>query len=76
MYDIKLKVLSPIHIGTDDNQTLNSILDYYIENNKLYLIDHKKLEKFFAENPKIMDDYIKEVRNTSHRKINLEIFLS
>lgn len=75
MNNLKIEVLSPIHIGDNENKNLSSLSDFIEENNEIKLINHKKLENIFSENPHIMEDYIKEVKAHSGQKYSLKPFL-
>jgi len=75
MSKFKLTVLSPVHIGDNENKNLNSLSDFVVEKNEVKIIDKNKLEQLFFENQEIMEDYIKEVSYNSGRNYNLNIFL-
>lgn len=75
MNNIKIEVISPIHIGDNENKNLSSLSDFIVENNEIKLIDHQKLENIFFENPHIMEDYIKEVQAHSGKHYSLKPFL-
>lgn len=75
MNNIKIEVISPIHIGDNENKNMTSLVDFIIEKDHLKLIDHKKLENIFTDNPHIMEDYIKEVKAHSGKEYSLKPFL-
>ncbi|MBS4534143.1 type III-A CRISPR-associated RAMP protein Csm5 [Clostridium sp. D2Q-14] len=58
----KIQTLSPINIGSRDK--LTSYSDYIYSDEKIYYVDHSKIDEFFMENDKnssLMDEYIKYV---------------
>jgi CRISPR-associated protein Csm5 len=73
--NVKIEVLSPIHIGDNDTKKMSSFSDFIIEDDKLKLVDHTKLENIFTENQQFMEDYIKDVREFSGRTYDLARFL-
>ncbi|HHE38744.1 MAG TPA: type III-A CRISPR-associated RAMP protein Csm5, partial [Candidatus Cloacimonetes bacterium] len=75
MNNIKIEVLSPLHIGDNENKNLSSLSDFIVDGDKIKLIDHQKLESIFSENPHIMEDYIKEIKTHSQQKFSLKSFL-
>jgi len=75
LYNAKVEILSPLHIGDDDNKTITSLIDFVFDNNDIKLIDHKKLENIFEENPYIMEDFLKEIKAHSGQKFSLKHFL-
>lgn len=75
MNNLKIEVLSPVHIGDSDTKILSSLSDFIKEDDNIKLLDHKKLENIFAENPQFMEDYIKEVKVHSGKSYSLDQFL-
>lgn len=75
MNNIKIEVLSPIHIGDNENKNLSSLSDFIFEDGHIKMIDHAKVENIFSENPQIMEDYIREVKAYSGKEYNLSRFL-
>ena len=75
MNNIKIEVISPVHVGDNENKNLSSLSDFIVENTKIKIIDHKKLENIFFENPHIMEDYIKEVKKHSGTSFSIKSFL-
>lgn len=59
IFKLKLTTLSPIHIGCQD--TLSPYMDFIYEDRKVYLIDERKLMRFFKEQEDldtILDQYL------------------
>jgi len=62
---MKIKLLSPIHIGAGEEKTLSPYADYIYQGGYVYYIDHNKLENWILsqKNPaQIMDDLIDGIK--------------
>ena len=75
MNNMKVTVISPIHIGDNDNRTLSSLSDFIYAHDHVKLVDHNKMQKIFQNNPAFMEDYIKEVSSHAGAKYDLSRFL-
>nr|MBC8489715.1 type III-A CRISPR-associated RAMP protein Csm5 [Bacteroidota bacterium] len=75
MNNLKIKVLSPLHIGDNENKKLSSLGDFIIENNYIRMINKKKLEQLFSIDEKIMEDYINQINFHSGKTYSLKPFL-
>lgn len=53
---LKLKTISPVAIG--DGGTISNISDYYLDNSKLYYINHEKVKRFFKQKPELIENFV------------------
>lgn len=75
MNNIKIKILSPLHIGDNDSKTLSSLGDFIIEKNFVRLVDQNQLEKLFSIDENIMEDYINQIKSHKGESFSLKSFL-
>ncbi len=68
---IKLKILSPLHIGSDD--TLTSVGEYVIKDGKVKIIDQDRLFDLLQEN-NLYNDYIDFIAEENNQANVLDFF--
>ena len=81
---MKLKILSPVHIGSGEEKSLSPYSDYVYQGDQVYYIDHNKLENWIlsqSDPDRIMEEYIKGIKQRDalreffiEHKLNVEDF--
>jgi hypothetical protein len=76
VYDLYIRILTPVHVGVDKSKDLTAGLDFKVENGRLSVFDHKKLIEMVSD----MNQYCTALENGTNgmnqllrdRKIQLD----
>ncbi|MGC9168812.1 MAG: type III-A CRISPR-associated RAMP protein Csm5 [Desulfurella sp.] len=71
-FNIKLKVLTPIHIGDGNSYDPT---DYTIDKNELHVIDHDRFIQKINSNKTLYDDFLERIKNFTPESIGLINFI-
>ncbi|MGB9745227.1 MAG: type III-A CRISPR-associated RAMP protein Csm5, partial [Desulfurella sp.] len=71
-FNIKLKVLTPIHIG--DGSSYDPT-DYIIDKNEMHVIDHDRFIQKINSNKTLYDDFLERIKNFTPESIGLINFI-
>ena len=71
-FNIKLKVLTPIHIG--DGSSYDPT-DYIIDKNEMHVIDHDRFIQKINSNKTLYDDFLGRIKNFTPKSIGLINFI-
>ncbi|MGC8791632.1 MAG: type III-A CRISPR-associated RAMP protein Csm5 [Desulfurella sp.] len=71
-FNIKLKVLTPIHIGDGNSYDPT---DYIIDKNEMHVIDHDRFIQKINSNKTLYDDFLEIIKNFTPESIGLIDFI-
>lgn len=75
-YTIRLRTLTPLFIANGD--VLSPYSDFIQQDNRLWIIDHEKMESLFADRPEALNEFVRSVKTkwSNNKSItNLRDFL-
>ncbi|MGC8502922.1 type III-A CRISPR-associated RAMP protein Csm5 [Desulfurella sp.] len=72
VFNIKLKVLTPIHIGDGNSYDPT---DYTIDKNELHVIDHDRFIQKINSNKTLYNDFLERIKNFTPERIGLINFI-
>lgn len=73
VYDVGLEVLSPVAIGSGENERLSPYVDYVHERKHIRLIDQKKLMVKLASDPILAEEYLRGIRKIDNNRSSFDL---